>query len=327
MQRTLEEQVKTITTDLSEQKEFSSVQHQIQSELISFLSDDRSWEQLAKALRQQSIPTLGQSKAQKLEQSILAPMLNHRQAALKQHSDLVNTYKEAGLSVIELPDHPGSDSVFATDTGEQVGDTFLLGNLKNARRHGEEQCTLNLLNTIGIPILRADEHILEGGDLLYNAFYNTLFVGQGFRNSPQTTRALTEKLPHVHVLGLSLTNPKFYHLDCCFSALTHGELLIYPEAFNEEDIRTLTQLAHSFDAPSPLLVNTSEAEQYACNLVCSENKIFVPAQALTEKSLKTLSDWDFDVFQIPYDVLHSSGGSVRCSTLNLKANFNLDKIR
>lgn len=288
-------------------------------ELDAFLTNDdnRTWSKLADDVTTH-LSALSDKIRNRIHNIVMVEVLTHRRQACEQHEALIAAYKHAGLKVTRLPDHPGSDAVFATDTGEQVHDFFLLGNLKNPRRHGEERCTLELLKKRKISVKCIPGLIIEGGDLIYSTFYKVLFVGEGFRNTDHPAKKIAAEFPHTRVIPVGLTKAEHYHLDCCFMVLSGGEILVYEDAITPSAFDEISQLTQDHRAPSPFALSQSEALNFGSNLVCVDQHIFHATGSLSESTLQQLKTWGYSCHAIDYDALHRSGGSIRCSTLAIR---------
>jgi N-dimethylarginine dimethylaminohydrolase len=292
----------------------------LEGELDSFLSpqDHRTWLALAQDVVEH-ISTLPAAIQRTVHHTVMAEVLAHRQEACQQHENLIKAYEAAGIKVTRLPDHPGSDAVFATDTGEQIQESFLLGSLKNPRRHGEERCTVALLAQRKIPVRQLPGLTIEGGDLIYSPIYETLFVGEGFRNTDHPTKDISQAFPKIRVLPVGLVKAEHYHLDCCFMVLSQGEILVYKDAIDANAFDAICQLAQANHKPAPFLIQQQEALSFGTNLVCVGKNIFHAENSLSEKTLTQLADWGYQCHSIQYDALHRSGGSIRCSTLAIRS--------
>lgn len=279
--------------------------------------DHRTWSALAEDVAN-SLSGASAEEQARIRAIVMADVITHRNQALAQHEGLVKAYQSAGLTVTRLPNHAGTDAVFATDTGEQIGDCFLLGNLKNPRRHGEERCTLDLLAKRHIPVKRIPNMIIEGGDLIYSPFYRVLFVGEGFRNTNQPAQKIAQAFPQIRVIPVGLTKAEHYHLDCCFMVLSGGEILVYKDAITPAAYDALVQLTQQRHSPAPLLLKQAEALSFGTNLVCVGEHVFHAAGSLRQETLDQVKAWGYECHSIPYDALHRSGGSIRCSTLVIR---------
>lgn len=289
------------------------------AECDAFLAtaDNRTWSQFAKDIVQH-LTALPEAEHIRIDNLITADMLAHRQQACQQHTALITAYKQAGITVTCLPEHPGTDAVFATDTGEQIEDCFLLGNLKNPRRHGEERCTLSLLAKRNIPVKSIPHLTIEGGDLIYSPRYQTLFVGEGFRNADNPAQKIAAEFPNITVIPVGLTKAEHYHLDCCFMVLSGGEILVYKDAITPSAYQALQVITQKHHCPPPFLLQQQEALSFGTNLVCVGKQVFHAANSLSAKTLALLATWGYACHSIQYDALHRSGGSLRCSTLAIR---------
>ncbi len=274
-----------------------------------------TWQKLADQVVEQ-LKGLTQEQQNRIKQYIMGPCLETRNSALREHNALVKTLLLANKNFVFLPPCDKSDAVFATDTGEQISDEkFLLAKLNNERRKGEEDGTKELARLLGLTIHVLAGYNIEGGDLIYNKKLNTLFVGEGFRNIGQPSEALAKRFPDVRVVGVKLINEEHYHLDCCFSALDDGQVLVLKEAISQD---SLIQIEQIVGEDNILYVNKEEALKFATNVVNDVKDIIGPENSLNDKSKEVLKGWGYRMHEVGYNTMSLSGGSIRCSVLQLR---------
>ncbi|MEJ2680701.1 MAG: arginine deiminase-related protein [Gammaproteobacteria bacterium] len=283
--------------------------------------DQRTWDQLANDLIQAHCASLNSTQQRHLYALICTDACAQHQQAQQEHAGLVKAYRSAGFTVDHLSEHPGSDAVFVTDTGEQIDTVFLLGKLLHTRRHGEEDATRDLLKRLRIPTLQLPGHTLEGGDLIYSAFHRALFVGEGFRNHTHPAQAIAKHFsalfPTLTVLPVQLTLPEHYHLDCCFNVLSGGEVIAYPDAIAPTSWTNIEHTILRQSATPILTISRREALAFSTNFISIQRHVFLPSNSLSTQHLRQLTHWGYHTHSIPYHTFHLSGGSVRCSTLIL----------
>lgn len=194
----------------------------------------------------------------------------------------------------------------------------------------------------------------EGGDIRQAPGRKLFFVGHGHRNDPAVIDAIKKSLdPSFIILPIELRQPKYYHVDCCFLPLpdecamvyegdyvydSNGELVVENSDPNDEQsekwpviikgTETMSPASRSairqlYDANHLILISEAEAAKFGANAVFvrtteeeEKNIIFIPAGSLTELSKSSLKEKINGVVieEVPFDTMHYSGGSVRCST-------------
>lgn len=110
----------------------------------------------------------------------------------------------------------------------------------------------------------------EGDFLLVG---DTLLAGSGFRSDPRSQREAQEFFGR-QVLGLTLVDPRFYHLDTALSVLDRDEVMYYPAAFSPESREVL---ADRF--PDAVLAEEADAVAFGLNAVSDGLHVVLPEQA------------------------------------------------
>jgi N-dimethylarginine dimethylaminohydrolase len=112
---------------------------------------------------------------------------------------------------------PGSpDMVFTANAGLRFGDEVALSRFQFAERQGEARWFGEWFARAGLTVREMPSGIaFEGeGDALWAADGGRLWAG-------------------VEVASLRLVDPRFYHLDTCFAPLPNGDVMYFPQAFDE----------------------------------------------------------------------------------------------
>ena len=126
------------------------------------------------------------------------------------------------------------DMVFTANAGLRFGDEVALSRFQFAERQGEAEVFAEWLARAGLKVRKMPaEMSFEGeGDALWAADGGRLWAGWGFRTAVESHRLL-EDWWGVEVASLRLIDPRFYHLDTCFAPLPNGDVMYFPEAFDE----------------------------------------------------------------------------------------------
>ena len=162
------------------------------------------------------------------------------------------------------------DMVFTANAGLVVPGLVLLSRF----RHPERQ--------VEVPHFRAwfESNGFEGKEPPEDIFFEgegvALFTGDGLvagylkRSDIRAHQWAAAELG-IQVLSLELTDPRWYHLDTAFFALSATEIAYYPGAFDDYACRVLD---NGFEA---IKVAEKEALRFACNSIVLGDVIVVPA--------------------------------------------------
>jgi ornithine--oxo-acid transaminase len=161
------------------------------------------------------------------------------------------------------------------------------------------------------------ETAFEGeGDLSFNATGTALFAAHGVRTCRAAHRHLAAAW-HLPVTSLHLVDPRFYHLDTCFSVLhnPNGEgdyLLYYPAAF---DAASLTLIEAAFPPSRRIAVSERDATNMACCALNLGRTVFTGQ--ITPELARRLFDAGFDVVQLELSEFIKAGAGAKSLTLRL----------
>ncbi len=167
------------------------------------------------------------------------------------------------------------------------------------------------------------ETAFEGeGDIVFNEAGTALWAAHGVRTCKSAHRHIADAW-HVPVASLHLIDPRFYHLDTCFTPLcnpaqsgsaakTGGYLLYYPGAF---DGPSLSAIEHVYPANRRIAVSESDATRMAC---CALNlgKTVFTGEISAELAIR-LFDSGFDVVQLELSEFIKGGGGAKSLALRL----------
>jgi N-dimethylarginine dimethylaminohydrolase len=233
--------------------------------------------------------------------------------ARRQWAGLMDTLeREAGALLVRVQPVPGlPDMVFTANAGLVVGRRAVPSRFRHPERQREEQHFEAWFRAQGYEVLLLDDGLyFEGaGDLL--RFPDLWFGGYRQRSEIGAYRRLSEWFGR-EIIPLELVDGRFYHLDTCFSPLSGGELLYYPPAF---DSYAQAVLADHLEAARRLSVPEAEALRFACNAVCVDKHVVLPAGCPLTAAM--LEAHGYQPHPLPLDEFMKAGGSAKCLTLAL----------
>lgn len=147
------------------------------------------------------------------------------------------------------------------------------------------------------------------GDALFDASGH-LWTGWGFRSHQAVEQEIARAL-RVDTRGLTLVDPRWYHLDTAFCPLARGEVLAYAGAFAPDSIAAIRQAF----GDRAIWVSDEDGRDFACNAVnVGDDVILHRASA----ALKTaLGERGYSVIEVDVSEFMKSGGACKCMTLEL----------
>jgi len=223
--------------------------------------------------------------------------------------DILSGPLGADLEVMDPePDLP--DLVFTANAGLVVGRRVALSNFRYPERRGETPVFRRWFEEHGYETLSLPEEVFfEGaGDALFVGEH--LFAGYHYRSEIRSHELLSEALGR-RVLSLELTDPRFYHLDTCFSPLDAETVAIYPRAFDAYAIKVIRAFV-----PHVVEVNDGDALRFAANAVVVGRRVAMNAGCPGFEA--QLRERGFGPHPTPLDQFLRSGGSAKCLTLTLE---------
>ncbi|MCR9098189.1 MAG: hypothetical protein NXI30_28545 [bacterium] len=217
-------------------------------------------------------------------------------------------------SVESVTADPGSpDMCFTANAGLVLGDRAVPARFRNAERRAEEAPFTAWLTGSGYAVEPLpDRDPFEGeGDALFQPGVALLWAGYGVRTALETHVGLAETFG-VEVASLRLVDPRFYHLDTCFTPLPGGRVMYYPPAF---DARSRGEIARRIPGSHRIEVDDADAMGFACNALRIEDRLFMNAASSGLRD--ALAAWGFEARCHPVDEFLRAGGGVKCLSLLL----------
>lgn len=234
-----------------------------------------------------------------------------------------------GVEVYRPKPLPGTNQIFARDTGFVIDNKFIRANILPARAQ-EVNAILDIARSIDPAniLIPPDEVHVEGGDVM--PWYDYIFVGTYRRpDYPQIITARTNAaavewlrsvFPHKKVVPFDLrksnTDPyeNALHLDCVFQPVGHGKGIIYRDGFLEPE--QYEWLVNLFGRENLFHITKEEMYDMTANVFSIS-----PDVVVSDRHFKRLNDWlranGLHVEEIDYREISKQEGLLRCSTLPL----------
>ena len=157
--------------------------------------------------------------------------------------------------------------------------------------------------------MRQAEQVNEGeGD--YLVVGDRILAGSGFRTEPAAHRETEEYLGRP-VVGLTLVDPRYYHLDTALAVLDDETVMYNPQAFAPESLRLLEELY-----PGSILASPEDAAVFGLNAVSDGRHVVLPEAAAG--LIDQLRERGFHPIGADLSELLKGGGSVKCCTLEIR---------
>jgi N-dimethylarginine dimethylaminohydrolase len=233
--------------------------------------------------------------------------------ALEQWTQLKQEIERHAMVSLLPPRKSLPDLVFTANAGLVKGKKALVSRFRCAERRGEEIFDRLWFETNGFFVLDPPPGtFFEGaGDALYDETRDLFWVGSGFRSDSHVA-PLLQALLVTRAVGLSLVDPRFYHLDTCLSPLPNGFLMYFPNAFDAPS-RSLIETLVPEDRR--IIVAECDALKFCCNAVALNDHVIMndASDALTAR----LRAAGLIPVLTPLGEFLKAGGAAKCLTLNL----------
>lgn len=200
------------------------------------------------------------------------------------------------------------DLVFTANAGIIKNHIAVVSLFYKQQRQPEEIHFENWFKQHGFSVSKLKNSYEGEGDHLLDK-WGRHWMGTGFRSSAAAASELSTIL-NAYINTLELVDPRWYHLDTCFTPLPKGELLYYPAAFSEKSQRLI---ANSFTRR--IEISEEDALCFSCNAVCVDNEIFLPKNKHVSDALRAygyiVHDFDLSEFM-------KAGGAAKCLVLYIE---------
>lgn len=228
--------------------------------------------------------------------------------AMSQWQRIHDQLVDLGHTVELIPPLPGlPDMVFAANGATVYGDQALVARFRFPQRDAESAGYLDWFAARGLSVRQATRENEGEGD--YLAVGPWLLAGNGFRTD-RRAHVETEEYFGRAVIGLTLVDDRFYHLDTALAALDERTVMYYPDAFTPGSQAILRELF-----PDAIIATSEDAEAFGLNAVSDGKHVLMPegASNLTAQ----LRAAGFEPIGMDVSELLRAGGGVKCCTLEL----------
>ncbi|MFF0969117.1 dimethylargininase [Streptomyces sp. NPDC003703] len=230
--------------------------------------------------------------------------------AQAQWQALTDAYRAHGHTVETLEPVPSlPDMVFAANAAVVVGGRVFGSLFKAPERRPESLPYDTWFKSAGFDVYRP-ESVCEGeGDFVPAGRW--LLAGTGFRTTREAHREAQEFLG-VPVIGLTLVDPYFYHLDTALFVLDEENIAYYPEAFSPGSREVLARLY-----PDAVTATRKDAEAFGLNSVSDGLHVFMSPGATDLADRLT----DLGYLPVPVDLseFRKAGGGIKCCTQEIRS--------
>ena len=233
-----------------------------------------------------------------------------RALALRQWDALRRTYVDLGHRVDLLAPVPGlPDMVYAANGATVVDGTVLVARFRHPQRAPEAAAHRDWFAANGFDRVVAAEFVNEGeGDLLVVG--GVVLAGSGFRTDPRGHAEAAGVLGRP-VVGLTLVDPRLYHLDTAVAVLDDTTIAWYPPAF---DAASRAVLAARF--PDAIVAGPADALVLGLNAVSDGRRVVLPAAATGLAA--ALAERGYEPVPVELSELLKGGGGPKCCTLEIR---------
>lgn len=223
---------------------------------------------------------------------------------------LIDAYREHGHTVEGVKPEPGlPDMVFAANAAVVVAGR-VFGSLFSApQRRGESALYETWFKSAGFDV-RHPRSVCEGeGDLVPAGHW--ILAGSGFRTT-RDAHCEVQEFFGMPVIGLTLVDPYFYHLDTALFVLDDENIAYFPEAFSPGSRKVLARLY-----PDAVIATREDAMAFGLNSVSDGRQVFISPRATALAG--RLADRGYVPVPVDLSEFHKAGGGIKCCTLEVRS--------
>lgn len=230
--------------------------------------------------------------------------------AVAQWENLRRVYTSLGHRVFDIGPQPGlPDMVFSANGALVVDGRALVARFRHAERTAEAHWYGEWFRARGWPAVTHAECINEGeGDFLPAG--NLIFAASGFRTDRAAHREAQEFFGRT-VIGLTLVDPRFYHLDTAMAVLDDQTIAYYPPAFSAASRDILRCIF-----PNAIKADERDAAEFGLNAVSDGQHVVVSDTAMRLAS--QIRERGYQPIGVDMSELRKAGGAAKCCTLELR---------
>jgi len=238
--------------------------------------------------------------------------------ALKQWQSLYDTYEELGHEIELIDPLEGLPDMVYTANGGFVIDGVAYGpKFRFRERAAEAPAFIEWFAANGFEVAEPVE-VNEGeGDFLLVG--DTILAGTGFRSTGDSHREVGEVFSR-EVVSLTLTDPRFYHLDTAIAVLDPVEgpggvekanIAYLPNAFDERSQAILRERY-----PDAIRVSDADGAVFGLNSASDGKNVIISPRAVGFEA--QLRERGYTPVKVDLSELLLGGGGIKCCTLELR---------
>jgi len=243
--------------------------------------------------------------------------------SMEQWKMLKSTFTNIGTQVEVVENSAGQvDQVFCANCALVWNGTALISNMANEPRRAESEPTIKWFKNHGYEVYDSRPHgiNLEGcGDFAYNYDRRHAYLAYGFRTDKRAYDLVKDVIDfgETQFHSLKLVSDLCYHLDTAMLNLSRGHALLYAPAFDTESLNLIKEV----NGPENVIEISKEdcVENMVPNAIPVQDgeKHYIVCMGMSEELQNKLTHLGYDVIITPYQEFHKSGGSIRCSVLDI----------
>lgn len=235
--------------------------------------------------------------------------------ALRQWQVLHDTYVDLGHDVQLVDPLPGlPDMVYAANGGFVLDGTAYGARFTYPQRQPEGPAYMDWFRSAGFRVVEPQVTNEGEGDFLVVG--DVVLAGTGFRTDPASHDEVGRTFDR-EVVGLTLVDPRFYHLDTAISVLDREPV---------DGVVNIAYLERAFDEPSravlrerfPDAVLVADEDAAILGLNSWSDGLHVVIAARAEDFGRQLRERGYEPIGVDLSELLRGGGGVKCCTLDLR---------
>lgn len=230
---------------------------------------------------------------------------------LAQWKRLHDLFADLGHRIDLIEPVPGlPDMVYAANGGFTLDGKALVSRFRHAERAGEARFYGDWFRRQGWLREVLDPAFVNEGEGDFLLAGDVILAGRGFRSDPRS-HAETAAFFGREVIGLTLVDSRFYHLDTALAVLGVQDIMYFPDAF---DAASRELLADRF--PGAILADEADALVFGLNAVSDGQHVVLAQQA--PRLAAQLRERGWVPVEADLSELLKGGGGIKCCTLELR---------
>ncbi len=219
----------------------------------------------------------------------------------------VGTLADQGVRIVHTNaiGTEGKSAIFTRDPAMSLGNTFVIGSLRQSQREYELDGMREVASEYGYEDLsNRDEAYVEGGDVIFIG-EKKLVVGLGQRTNEAGLALLRRTFPDYEFIPVPHDE---LHLDVLFTVVGRKKCLADVTRLPAEFIELLKAEGYAVIVADP-----EEQETLGCNVVCVDDHKVIAAKE-NSATIRRLKEAGVEVIEVSMPNIVKWGGGPRCMT-------------